>query len=389
MNSRYSDNMSPESIPFNYPYIAGKELYHIARAVMEGQLAGGGPYSRRCEEWLEDHLGAHRVLLTHSCTAALEMAAMLCDIGPGDEIILPSFTFVSTANAFALRGAKLVFVDIRPDTLNIDENQIEEAITPKTKAIVPVHYAGVGCEMDSILDIANRHAIRVIEDAAQGVCSYYNNRSLGTLGTLGCWSFHETKNFISGEGGALVINSPEFFERAEIIREKGTDRSKFFRGETDKYTWIELGSSYVPSELTAAFLFAQLEMSEEINNRRHTVFNYYQKRLQPLEEEGLVRLPSTPQECQHNAHMFYLILPSASMRNELLNHLKSNGINAVFHYIPLHESPMGQKLGTDSSRLPVTEEMSRRLLRLPLFYGMKPEAQDRTIEAIQEFLRSD
>lgn len=378
-----------DKVPFNRPSMVGRELDYIAQAVHGGRLAGDGPFTRRCQEWLERQHGARKVLLTHSCTAALELAALLCDLEPGDEVIMPSFTFVSTANAFVLRGARPVFVDVRSDTLNLDETLIEPAITGRTRAIVPVHYAGVGCEMEAILDIARRHGLRVIEDAAQGLGSTFDGRCLGTLGDLGCWSFHETKNFISGEGGALVIQDEALAGRAEILREKGTDRAKFFRGEVDKYTWVDIGSSYLPSELVAAYLFAQLERSEEIMRKRRQIFAVYREGLADLEAQGLVRLPVVPERCRHNGHMFYLLLPSERQRDELIAHLDQAGINAVFHYVPLHESPMGRRLGYRGGELPVTESLSRRLVRLPCFFELGEEQQACVVSAVRRFLAGD
>ena len=305
-------------IPFNKPFVAGKELFYIAQAVMSGHLAGDGNFTRLCNRWIEESFGAHRAMLTHSCTAALEIAAILSEVGPGDEVILPSYTFVSTANAFALRGARLRFIDIREDTLDLDDRLLEGLVTEKTKVVVPVHYAGVGAEMDTILDAARRHDLLVIEDAAQGVNASYRGRPLGTLGHLAAFSFHETKNFISGEGGALVVNDPRFVERAEIIREKGTNRSKFFRGQVDKYTWVDIGSSYLPSELVAAFLYAQLEEADAITERRFAIFNRYLEMLRPLEDDGLLRMPRWPEHCEHNAHMFYVILPTPELRDSLI-----------------------------------------------------------------------
>ncbi|MFA5203908.1 MAG: dTDP-4-amino-4,6-dideoxygalactose transaminase [Lentisphaeria bacterium] len=373
------------SIPFNRPFIAGKELYYMAQAVQKGHLAGDGQFTKKCNAWMEERFQAHKVLLTHSCTAALEMAALLAEVGPGDEVIMPSYTFVSTANAFALRGAAICFVDIRPDTLNIDETKIEAAITPKTKAIVPVHYAGVACQMNVIMEIAAKHNLLVIEDAAQGVNATFNGRYLGTIGHLGCYSFHETKNFISGEGGALVINDPRFVERAEILREKGTNRSRFFRGEVDKYTWVDIGSSYLPSELIAAFLYAQLEQADEITRQRHAIHARYATGLQPLADAGHLRLPQAPPGCEHNAHMFYIITNSVALRTQLLAHLKQNNIQAVFHYVPLHTSPMGRQYGCRPGDLPVTEELSERLIRLPCYYELCQEDQDVIIGRIKEF----
>ncbi len=373
-------------IPFNRPFIVGKELHYISRAVLEGHLAGDGAFTKKCHRWLEERFGAKTVLLTHSCTAALEMSAILCDIEPGDEVIMPSYTFVSTANAFALRGARIRFIDIRADTLNIDESLIEDAITQRTKAVVPVHYAGVASEMDTIMELADRRDLLVVEDAAQGVNATYKGRYLGTIGHLGAYSFHETKNFISGEGGALVINDERFDERAEIIREKGTNRSKFLHGQVDKYTWVDIGSSYLPSEIVAAFLYAQLEEAENITAVRQTVFRRYANLLASMEGRGLLRLPVCPQECKHNAHMFYIILPTAKLRDELLAYLKAEGILAVFHYVPLHHSPMGRRIGCGGQNLPVTEDLSARLVRLPCFYGITPLEQERVSERVERFL---
>lgn len=373
------------AIPFNRPFVVGKELYYIAQAVQKGHLAGDGQFTKMCNAWMEKRFQAKKVLLTHSCTAALEMAALLADVGPGDEVIMPSFTFVSTANAFALRGAAIRFVDIRPDTLNIDENKIEQAITPNTKVIVPVHYAGVGCQMDAIMAIADRHNLLVVEDAAQGVNASYNGRYLGTIGNLGCFSFHETKNFISGEGGALVINDPRFIERAEVIREKGTNRSRFFRGEVDKYTWVDIGSSYLPSELIAAFLYAQLEQADEITAQRQSIYARYATGLKPLADAGILRLPHTPAECSHNAHMFYIIVEDEPTRRRFLAYLKGKNIQCVFHYVPLHTSPMGSQYGCIPGSLPVTENLSERLIRLPCYYELSHEEQDLVISCIISF----
>ncbi|MEM7411067.1 MAG: dTDP-4-amino-4,6-dideoxygalactose transaminase [Myxococcota bacterium] len=375
-----------ERIPFNKPFIVGKELFYISQAVLEGQLAGNGAFTRRCEAWLERTTGAARVLLTTSCTAALEMAAMLCDVEEGDEVILPSFTFVSTANAFALRGARLRFVDIRPDTLNLDEEQLEAAIGPRTRGIVPVHYAGVGCAMDRILEIADHHDLWVVEDAAQAVNSNYRGRPLGTFGQLGCFSFHETKNFICGEGGALVVNDPAWIERAEILREKGTNRSQFLRGDVDKYSWVDVGSSYVPSELNAAFLYAQLEEAAEITHKRAAIFSRYRVGLAPLEEAGLATLPTVPVDTTCNGHMFYLIAESAVDRNRILHGLEKEGIQAVFHYVPLHSSPMGRAMGYAPDDLPVTEELAARLIRLPCYFELSADEQDRVIEAVLDLV---
>jgi dTDP-4-amino-4,6-dideoxygalactose transaminase len=375
-------------IPFNKPFIVGKELYYISQSVLSGKIAGDGLFTEKCHQLMERMFGVKKILLTHSCTAALEMAAILCEVGPGDEIILPSFTFVSTANAFHLRGARLVFVDIRSDTLNLDEKEVERALTDRTKVIVPVHYAGIACEMDTIMKLAREHHAFVVEDAAQGVTSKYKNRFLGTIGDLGAFSFHETKNYICGEGGAIAINNEAFSERAEVIREKGTNRSKFFRGEVDKYTWVDIGSSFLPSDLLAAFLYAQLENMDEINKRRRKLFNYYYEALMPLANENRLRLPFVSSECLSNYHLFYIILNDEKTRNELMDHLKSNGILAVFHYLPLHLSPVGRSMGYQIGQLPITESMSGCLLRLPFYYGLKKDEQDRVIDAIKRFFKN-
>lgn len=373
-------------IPFNKPFMTGKELDYIAEAHAKGMLAGDGSFTKLCHSWLETRTGAKRALLTHSCTAALEMAAMLADIGPGDEIIMPSYTFVSTANAFVLRGGVPVFVDIRPDTMNIDENLIEVAITPRTKAIVPVHYAGVACEMDAIMDIARRHNLLVIEDAAQGVMSNYKGKALGAIGHMGAYSFHETKNVISGEGGALLINDERFAERAEIIREKGTNRSLFFRGQVDKYTWVDIGSSYLPSEIIAAFLWAQLEEAESITQRRLEVWQRYHHAFAPLEAAGKLRRPIIPEDCVHNAHMYYVLLDSLEQRTEVITRLKAQDVNPVFHYVPLHSSPAGRKFARTSGAMKHTDELSDRLLRLPLWLGMGA-AQDVVVSELGKAIR--
>lgn len=373
-------------IPFNRPFIVGKELVYISQAVLGGHLAGDGKFTSLCNEWLECNFKAKKILLTTSCTAALDIAAILCDIAPGDEVIMPSFTFVSTANAFVLRGARIRFIDIRSDTLNMDENRIKAAITDRTKAIVPVHYAGVSCEMDRIMEIAGNNDLLVIEDAAQGVNASYKGHYLGTIGHLGAYSFHETKNFISGEGGALVINDERFIERAEIVREKGTNRSKFFRGEVDKYTWVDIGSSYLPSEIIAAFLYAQLEEAETITKKRWDIFSYYFQQLEPLQNSGLIRLPTVPPECRHNAHLFYVLISTSTKdRDRLLIHLRGNDIHAVFHYVPLHTSPMGRKMGYKMEDLPVTEDVSERLIRLPCYFELARDDQDRVINSIYRF----
>jgi dTDP-4-amino-4,6-dideoxygalactose transaminase len=361
------------NIPFNKPYMTGKELWYISQAHAKGHLAGDGVFTQKCNAWLENLVGCDKALLTHSCTAALEMAAILAELEPGDEVIMPSYTFVSTANAFVLRGAVPVFVDIRPDTLNIDEQQIEDAITSKTKAIVVVHYAGVACEMDTIMNLADKHGLLVIEDNAQGLESTYKGRPLGSIGHLAAVSFHETKNIISGEGGALLINSQKFSERAEMIREKGTNRSQFFRGQVDKYTWVELGSSYLPSELVAAFLWAQMEEAEHITQRRLNIWNTYHQWFASLEEQGKLRRPIIPSDRKHNAHMYYLLLPDLEHRRAFIKSLKALGIGAVFHYVPLHDSPMGMKYGRASGDLKNTQELSNRLVRLPLWLGLEDE----------------
>ncbi len=378
--------LNNEKIPFNKPYMTGKELYYIAEAKFGNMLAGDGPFSKRCHQWLEQRTGCAKALLTHSCTAALEMAALLLDIQPGDEIIMPSFTFVSTANAFVLRGGVPVFVDIREDTLNLDERLIEAAITSRTRAIVPVHYAGVACEMDAIMAIACRHGLKVVEDAAQGVMSSYKGRALGSVGDLGAYSFHETKNVISGEGGALLVNDPELALRAEIIREKGTDRSRFFRGEVDKYTWQEVGSSFLPGELIAAFLWAQLEEAERITNDRLASWARYHELLEPLEVKGILRRPVVPEGCQHNAHMYYVMLAPEIDRQAVLNELKRNEIYSVFHYVPLHSSPAGQRYGRVHGSLEMTNGQSERLIRLPLWVGITAEQQDRVVSVLGQFL---
>jgi dTDP-4-amino-4,6-dideoxygalactose transaminase len=359
------------NIPFNKAFTTGKELEYIEQALVSRQLAGGGPFTKKCTAWMQKTVGCHKALLTHSCTAALEMSALLADIQPGDEVIMPAYTFVSTANAFVLRGAVPVFVDIRTDTLNIDERLIEAAITPRTRAIVPVHYAGVGCEMDAILSIAKKHGLLVIEDAAQGVLASYKGRPLGSMGQLAAFSFHETKNIVSGEGGALLINDASFADRAEYLLEKGTNRSQFFRGEVDKYTWVDIGSSFLASEITAACLLAQLEAEQEITRQRLAAWERYHTALAPLEQQGLLRRPVIPADCQHNAHMYYLLLPSLKKRTLFINQLKTKGISAVFHYVPLDNSPMGRKVARASGKLTHTHDLSNRLVRLPLWLGVE------------------
>ncbi len=367
--------MMQPRIPFNKPFIIGKELYYIALAVTSGNIGGDGDFTQNCSKILQERFGIHTVLMTPSCTTALEIAAMLCDLKPADEVIMPSFTFVSTANAVVRLGAKPVFVDIRPDTLNLDDARIEEAITPNTKVILPVHYAGVACRMDRIMAIAKNYNLRVIEDAAQGVNAFYNGRALGSIGHMGAYSFHETKNYICGQGGALCLNSAELVERAEIIRDKGTNRKQFFRGEVDKYTWVDVGSSYVPSEIACAFLYAQLEMLDAITERRRTIYKFYRHHLKPLEAEGWLQLPHNPDDCDINCHLFYILLPDKRTRDASLAFLRQHGIEAVFHYIPLHSSPMGMKFGYKEGDLPITEEMSGRLLRLPFYYEITEEEQ--------------
>lgn len=373
-------------ISFNKPFFAGNELFYITKAVAENvHIAGDGLFTKKCQNWLEEHLGCQRALLTHSCTAALEMSAILADIQPGDEIIMPSFTFVSTANAFVVRGGTPVFVDIRPDTLNLNETLLEQAITPKTRAIVPVHYAGVPCHMDAIIELAKQKDILVIEDAAQALLSQYHGRYVGTIGQMGCLSFHETKNIISGEGGALLINDPKIIERAEIIREKGTNRSKFFRGQVDKYTWVDIGSSYLPSDIIAAFLYAQMEQAEQIIAKRNMIYDQYMTGLQPLVEKGFIKNPFIPTDCLSNGHIFYIMTKSLEERTAMIDFLKEHGIVAVFHYIPLHSSPAGQRYGRVSGSMEVTEQVSHCLLRLPLYYEMKTEDVQYVIAKISQF----
>jgi len=373
------------TIPFNRPYLVGRELENIAQAHAMGQLSGDGSFTRACHAWLEQRTGTRKALLTHSCTAALEMAAILLDLQPGDEVIMPSFTFVSTANAFVLRGAVPVFVDIRPDTLNIDEALIEQAITSRTRAICVVHYAGVACEMDTIMAIAKRHGLRVVEDAAQALLSRYKGRPLGSIGDLAALSFHETKNVISGEGGALLINDPALVERAEVIREKGTNRSRFFRGQVDKYTWVDLGSSYLPSELIAAFLAAQLEEADHITSRRLAIWDRYHAWAAPLEASGLLRRPVIPSECMHNAHMYFVLLHGLEERTHFIEAMKAEGIGTVFHYIPLHSSPAGQRYGRTSGALLHTDAASDGLVRLPLWIGLESQ-QEHVMKVTQRVL---
>lgn len=372
-------------IRFNVPPYVGKETEYMKAAIDSHKICGDGEFTKRCNAWIEEHTGTAKALLTTSGTQALEMAALLSDIQPGDEVILPSYTFVSTANAFVLRGAKLVFVDIRPDTMNIDETLIEDAITDKTRAIVPVHYAGVGCEMDTIMDIAKRHNLVVVEDAAQGVNAFYKGRALGSIGDYGCFSFHETKNYSMGEGGAILINRPEQIEDAEIIREKGTDRSRFFRGQVDKYTWVNIGSSFLPSDINAAYLMAQLEMADEINENRLQSWTRYNEGLQDLAQEGVIELPYIPEECAHNAHMFYIKTKDMEERKALISYLKERDIAAVFHYVPLHSAPAGLRFGRFHGEDRYTTKESERLLRLPMYYNLSESDQQKVIDAVYGF----
>ncbi len=373
-------------IDFNVPPYVGTEINYVREAAeVNHKICGDGPFSLRCHAWMEERFGAQKVLLTTSGTAALEMAAVLCDLQPGDEVILPSFTFSSTATAFQALGATLVFVDVRPDTMNMDERLIEAAITERTRVIVPVHYAGVACEMDAIMDIARRHGLLVVEDAAQGVMSTYKGQALGTIGTFGCYSFHETKNYSMGEGGAIVINDPAYIERAEIIREKGTDRQRFFRGQVDKYTWVDRGSSYLQSDLNAAYLWAQLEQADRINEDRLETWDYYYERLAPLAERGVAELPTIPEGCAHNAHMFYLKCADLAERGALIAHLKERGIMAVFHYIPLHSSPAGMRFGRFAGEDRYTTSEGDRLVRLPMYYNMAPEDRAAVVEGVLSF----
>lgn len=374
-------------ITFNKPFMTGRELDYIADAHSSGSLAGDGKYTHLCHGWLQTQTGSPKALLTHSCTAALEMAALLAELGPGDEVILPSYTFVSTANAFVLRGAVPVFVDIRPDTLNIDEQLIEAAITPRTRAIVVVHYAGVGCEMDAVVEIAQRHGLLLIEDAAQGVLSTYRGRPLGAIGDFGALSFHETKNIISGEGGALLANRTEYALRAEIIREKGTNRSQFFRGQLDKYSWVSLGSSFLPSELIAAFLYAQMQQAETITARRLALWDRYHTEFAPLESAGLLRRPVIPAHCGHNAHMYYLLLRDLEQRSAFIAHMRAADVQCVFHYVPLHSALAGQRYGRTAGRMTHTDALSERLVRLPLWLGLE-EQQSQVIAAVSSFFAS-
>jgi len=373
------------AIPFNRPCLAGNEYKYIAEAIANGHASGDGPFTRRCHELLERELQVQKVLLTTSCTHALEMAAILLDCGPGDEVILPSFTFVSTANAFVLRGAQIVFADVRRDTMNLDETQLEPLITSRTRAIVPVHYAGVSCEMDAICEIATRHGVKVVEDNAHGLFARYRGKYTGTLGALATQSFHETKNITCGEGGALIVNDTEMVERAQIIREKGTNRNQFFRGMVDKYTWVDVGSSYLPSDMLAAFLLAQLEGRQEIQAKRRRVWEYYAQHLAGCAAKHDVQMPHVPQHCEQAYHMFYVLLPSLEQRQALIAHLKAQSILSVFHYVPLHESDMGRKIAARRAHCPVTEDVSARLLRLPFYNDLSDSELQRVVEAIQRF----
>lgn len=374
-------------VSFNIPPYVGKELEYIKAAIKNNKICGDGEFTKKCNKWLEERFKSNKALLTTSCTHALEMAALLCDIKPGDEVIMPSYTFVSTADAFVARGAKIVFVDIRPDTMNIDENLIESAITDKTRAIVPVHYAGVACEMDKIIDIAHEYSLYVVEDAAQGVMSSYKGQSLGTIGDFGCYSFHETKNYSMGEGGAILIKDDKYCEKAEIIREKGTNRSRFLRGQIDKYTWVDFGSSYLPSDMNAAYLFAQLEMADMINLNRLNSWNAYYTGLKPLEDKGVIRLPVIPEGIIHNAHMFYIKCKDLSERTCLISYLKENKISCTFHYIPLHTSPAGLRFGRFAGEDRFTTRESERLMRLPMYYNLETEDRQKVIDKICEFYK--
>lgn len=374
-------------VPFNKPHIPENALKYIEEVMINRKFSGDGPFTKNCHKWFNSTFGVKKSLLTTSCTHALEIASLLTDIKPGDEVIMPSFTFVSTANAFVLRGAKIVFVDIRPDTMNMDENLIEQALSEKTKTIVPVHYAGVSCEMDKINEIASKNKIFVIEDAAQGMMSTYKDRYLGTLGDMGCFSFHETKNYNAGEGGAILLSKDKFFKKAEIIREKGTDRAAFFRGETDKYSWVDMGSSYLPSEFNAAFLYPQLERTEEINAVRHRLWQNYKKAFLSIEEKYGIKLPYVPEYCSHNGHIFYIVMRSEKQRNSYMNHMKNSGIQTTFHYVPLHSSSAGKKYGRFSGKDNHTSRISTHLVRLPIFYNMSNNQQEYVIEETLKFFK--
>lgn len=372
-------------IRFNVPPCVGNEFEYIKQAVENQHICGDGEFTKKCSAWIEERTKSSKVLLTTSCTHALEMAALLCGVNEGDEVIMPSYTFVSTADAFVLRGAKIVFVDVRPDTMNIDETKIEAAITPKTKVIAVVHYAGVACEMDTIMDIAKRHGLMVVEDAAQGIMSEYKGKALGTIGDFGCFSFHETKNYSMGEGGALLIKDPKYIDQAEILREKGTDRSKYYRGQVDKYRWMDFGSSYLPSDMNAAYLYAQLEIADKINEKRLADFNRYYEALKYLEEEGKIELPCIPEGCVHNGHMFYLKTKDMDVRTRFIDFMKEKDILTVFHYIPLHSAPAGEKFGTFFGEDEYTTKDSERLVRLPMYYSLTDEDQKYIISAVKEF----
>ena len=374
-------------IQFNKSYLWEQQLENIKEAVDNNKVSGDGSFTKACNAWIEENTGTQKALLTTSCSTALEMAALLLDIKPGDEVIMPSYTFVSTANAFVMRGAEIVFVDIRPDTQNIDEKLIEDAITDKTKAIAPVHYAGVGCEMDTIMETARAHGLKVVEDAAQGVMSSYKGRALGSIGDFGCFSFHETKNYSMGEGGAVLVNDPEYVELAEIVREKGTDRSRFLRGQVDKYSWVEKGSSYLPSEMNAAFLLPQLEIAEEINNNRLASWNRYYEGLKPLMDKGQIELPYIPEECSHNAHMFYLKVKDITERTALIKHLREDDIISVFHYVPLHSATAGKKYGRFHGEDKYTTKESERLVRLPMYYGLAETDVEKVVDSIYSFFK--
>lgn len=372
-------------ISFNVPPYVGTEVEYIKEAIANHKICGDGPFTKKCDEWMENRFNARKVLLTTSGSTALDMAALLCGIEPGDEVILPSFTFTSTANSFVLAGANLVFVDIRPDTMNIDETKIEAAITDKTKVICPVHYAGVACEMDTIMEIARKHNLLVVEDAAQGVMSTYKGKALGTIGDFGCYSFHETKNYSMGEGGAIIINNPEFSEKAEILREKGTNRAQFFRGQVDKYNWVDFGDSYLQSDLNAAYLWAQLEKADEINENRLATWNSYYEAFKPLMEEGIIELPTIPEECVHNAHMFYIKCKDLETRQAYIRFMKENGVQCTFHYVPLHSAPAGLKFGRFDGEDEHTTPDSDRLVRLPMYYNITEEDLATVIEKTKEF----
>lgn len=383
-----SNNTEHSHIPFNRPAVVGRELEYISQVFDSGHLAGEGRFTRMCSEWMQREFDIPKALLTTSCTAALEICALIADIQPGDEVIMPSYAYVSTANPFVLRGAAIRFVDIRPDTLNLDENLVAGAVNDRTKAIVPVHYAAVACEMDAIMDIAARNEVLVIEDAAMGIDAEYKGRYLGTIGHLGAYSFHDTKNVVCGEGGALIINDKRFIDRAEIVRDKGTNRAQFLRGEVDRYTWVDVGSSYLPSEIQAAFLYAQLEETKKITRKRQKIHDIYVEEFTPLEERGLIRLPHPPPECRHNGHMFYLVMKDNASRDGLINFLKTREIDAVFHYIPLHLSSMGKRMGFRLGDLPVTEDLSDRIIRLPMYNELEQQQQERVVKAVEAFLLS-